>query len=103
MQLIKLQQRDRALLVLKLKRYREKAASECDGQLMTVLEMINNVEWESSNMDVLRALGAGTALLNKMHEEMPVEAVEDLLDETNAAIEVLLVKFFVFVSTLVLV
>jgi hypothetical protein len=38
---------------------------------------------------VLNALKAGTAALNKLHEDMSIEDVEKLLEETNEAIEVL--------------
>lgn len=54
---------------------------------MSVLEMIETVEWEHANMEVLRALKAGTASLNKLHEEMSLDDVSDLLEETNQAIE----------------
>jgi hypothetical protein len=37
---------------------------------------------------VLNALKAGTAALNKLHEDMSIEDVEKLLEETNEAIEV---------------
>lgn len=87
-QLIKQQQRQRALLVLKLRRHRDAEATKVDGQLITVLDMINTVEWESQNMDVLRALQEGTKALNKMHEELSIEDVANLLDETREAIEV---------------
>ncbi|RYH19430.1 hypothetical protein EON65_26115 [archaeon] len=36
----------------------------------------------------MKALKAGTAALNKMHEEMTPDDVAALLDETNEAIEV---------------
>jgi charged multivesicular body protein 6 len=87
-ELIKLKQRDRALLVLKLKRFKEKETNNADGQLISVLEMIDTVEWEHSNMEVLKALKSGTNMLNKMHEEMSLDDIENLLDETNEAIEV---------------
>lgn len=51
-------------------------------------DMITNVEWESQNMEVLKALKAGTSALNKMHDEMSVEDVANLLDETREAIAV---------------
>ena len=50
--------------------------------------MIENVEWEYSNLEVMKALKAGNAALNKMHDQMSVEDVEALLEETNAAIQV---------------
>ena len=86
-QLIRAQQKNRALLVIKLRRFKEAEANKVDGELMTVLEMIETVEWEHANMEVLRALKAGTASLNKLHEEMSLDDVSDLLDETNEAIE----------------
>lgn len=85
-QLIRLQQKNRALLVLKLRRFKDAEADKVDAELMTVLEMIENVEWEHANMEVLKALKAGTASLNKLHEEMSLDDVADLLDETNEAI-----------------
>jgi hypothetical protein len=36
----------------------------------------------------LNALKAGTNALNKLHEDMSIEDVEKLLEETNEAIEV---------------
>jgi len=85
-QLIRLEQKNRALLVLKLRRFKDAEADKVDAELMTVLEMIENVEWEHANMEVLKALKAGTASLNKLHEEMSLDDVADLLDETNEAI-----------------
>ncbi len=86
--LIVQKQRDRALLLLKLKRFKEKEVADIDNQLMSVLQMIDTVEWESANMEVLKALKTGTTALNKLHEEMSVDDVAALLDETNEAIEV---------------
>jgi charged multivesicular body protein 6 len=86
--LIHKQQKDRALLVLKLRRFKDNEVNKVEGELMSVLEMIETVEWEHANMEVLRALKAGTASLNKLHEEMSLDDVSDLLEETNEAIEV---------------
>mmetsp|Transcript_36341 Transcript_36341/g.72332 ORF Transcript_36341/g.72332 Transcript_36341/m.72332 type:complete len:239 (-) Transcript_36341:93-809(-) len=87
-QLIHKQQKDRALLVLKLRRFKDNEVNKVEGELMSVLEMIETVEWEHANMEVLRALKAGTASLNKLHEEMSLDDVSDLLEETNEAIAV---------------
>lgn len=86
-QLIHQQQKTRALLVLKLRRFKDSEADKVDAELMSVLEMIDTVEWEHTNMEVLRALKAGTASLNKLHEEMSLDDVAELLEETNEAIE----------------
>lgn len=50
--------------------------------------MLEDIEWESQNMEILKALKSGTDALNKIHEEMSVEDVENLLADTNEAIEV---------------
>lgn len=42
---------------------------------------------------MLHALKAGTAALNKLHEEMSLEDVEKLMEETNEAIQVILLPF----------
>ena len=49
---------------------------------------IEDIEWESTQVEALKALEAGTKALNKLHEEMSVEDVERLMEETQDAIEV---------------
>jgi charged multivesicular body protein 6 len=88
-ELIHLRQKNRALLLLKLRKYKEKELDNVDAQLLSVFKMIEDIEWESANMEVLKALKVGTDALNKIHEEMSVEDVEALLAETNEAIEVI--------------
>ena len=39
-------------------------------------------------MEVMNALRSGTDALNKIHQQMSLEDVESLLEETNEAIEV---------------
>ena len=80
--------KDRALLVLKLKRFKVKEADNVDAKLISILDMIENLEWEYANMEVLRALKSGNAALNKLHSEMSADDVAELLEETNSAIEV---------------
>eukprot|EP01038_Epipyxis_sp_PR26KG_P008354 gene8354-11300_t len=86
-ELIRKQQKQRALLVLKLRRHREVEVNKVDAQLINILEMINNVEWESQNLQIMKAMKEGTAALNKIHEEMSIDDVANLLEETNEAIE----------------
>ena len=46
------------------------------------------MEWESHNLEILKALKGGTAALNAIHKEMSVDDVERLMEESNEAIEV---------------
>ncbi len=67
---------------------KEQEVDKIDKQLLSVMEMINNIEWEYTNLKVLQALQEGNRALNKLHNEMSYEDVVALLDETNEAIEV---------------
>jgi charged multivesicular body protein 6 len=91
-ELIRQQKKERALLCLKLRKYKENELNQIDGKLLSIMEMIEQVEWESANMEVLKALQSGNEVLNKYHQEMSVDDVEALLEETNEAIEVCLDK-----------
>lgn len=86
--LISLRQKNRALLVLKLKKYKEKEVEKLDGKLVNIYTMIQDVEWASINLSVLSAIESGTRELQRMHDERSLDDVEALMEETNQAIEV---------------
>jgi hydroxymethylglutaryl-CoA lyase/charged multivesicular body protein 6 len=86
--LIAARQKTRALLVLKLKRHKEKELEKLDAQLLNVYAMIQDVEWASINLSVLASIESGTRELQRIHEERSVEDVEALMEETMEAIEV---------------
>lgn len=88
-ELIALRLKNRALLVLKLKRFKEKELDKIESKLMIIQTQINDVEWASINVSILNAIEAGTKELNRIHEERSVEDVQLLIDESNEAIEVL--------------
>jgi charged multivesicular body protein 6 len=71
-----------------MKRMKEKEVENIDHQLISVMDMVNNIEWEATNLQVMKALKEGNSALNKLHDEMSYEDVVNLLDETNEAIEV---------------
>lgn len=49
---------------------------------------IDEIEWETQNVEVLEALAAGTAALDQLHKEMPIDEVERILEESAESIEV---------------
>jgi charged multivesicular body protein 6 len=75
-------------LVLKLKRFKEDEIIKLNGQLLGILEMIENIESEFNNIAVMNALKSGNSVLSRIHSEMSADDVAALLDETNEAIEV---------------
>jgi len=79
--------RDRAALVVKFRRFREARIAEVDGELLRLEQMVASIEWESRQATVIASIQAGTAALNRMHETMSVDAVQQLMDETREALE----------------
>ena len=90
-ELIAMKQKNRALLVLKIKKCKQKELEGLDLKLMNILTTIDQIEWASINMQVVTAIEAGTKELNRIHQEMPLDDVEALMEESNQAIEVSLV------------
>ena len=78
----------RALLLLKLMKLKENRVDEIDNQLLNVVEMIDNIEWQSQNLQVLSAIEAGTKALNTLHSEYTIDRIEELLDDSREAIQV---------------
>ncbi|CAH0518678.1 unnamed protein product [Peronospora belbahrii] len=77
--------RDRAKLALKLKKYKEQQMHQADNHLIQVLGMLDTMEWETQQLQVFEGLKAGNSILNAIHKEMTVEAVEALMLETEEA------------------
>lgn len=78
-------QKERALVLLKLRKFKMKEADTVEAQLLTVLQMIDDVEWTSMNVEVMNAIQAGNVALKKMHEEMSLDDVEAILEESKEA------------------
>ena len=53
--------RDRALLTLKFRRFRQDRADAVDGQLLQLEHMVSAIRWEERQGAVVRALREGTA------------------------------------------
>jgi charged multivesicular body protein 6 len=79
--------RDRALMLLKIKKYKLQQSDKADAQLFTVTELIDSVEWEGQQSQVLAALAEGTKALNALHASMPIEDVEQLMADTQEALD----------------
>ncbi|CEG42510.1 hydroxymethylglutaryl-mitochondrial precursor [Plasmopara halstedii] len=83
--LLQADKRDRAKLALKLKKYKEQQMHQADEHLIQVLGMLDTVEWETQQLQVFEGLKASNLILNAIHKEMTVEAVEELMLETAEA------------------
>jgi hypothetical protein len=85
--LLKAGKRDRALLAIKTRRFRETKVDDIDGQLLKLEELVSTIEWESQQVDVVQALRAGTDALNALHADaLRPDKVADLMDDTADAL-----------------
>jgi len=79
--------KDRALLVLKMRRLREDEQVKAESQLMNVEQLITQIEWETQQMQVFDALKSGNQALEAIHKIMSLEEVEKLMADTADSIE----------------
>lgn len=86
-ELLKSGKKDRAKTMLKLKKLKIQQADKADSQLLTVLEMVETLDFESQQQKVFEGLKAGNAALDAIHKQMTVEDVEDLMMDTQEAQE----------------
>lgn len=77
-----------AIGLLRLRKYKETQATNCENQLLNVLQMVETIDSKQNEKQVLHALAAGKNTLKVMHEETTVEDVLDLMDAVREEIEV---------------
>ena len=80
--------KDRALLCMKMKKFKEKKVGEVDDQLLNLEQMVQTIQWETETLKVYTALKEGNKALDAIHSVMSVEKVEELMDDTAEAIQV---------------
>ncbi|KAJ5802360.1 SNF7 family protein [Penicillium pulvis] len=78
--------RRRALLALRRKKYQESLLDKTDGQLAQLEQLASQVEFSLVQKDVLFGLQQGTEVLQAINKEMGgIEGVERLMGETEEA------------------
>lgn len=78
--------RRRALLALRRKKYQESLLEKTDGQLAQLEQLTGQVEFALVQKDVLFGLQQGTKVLQTINQEMGgIEGVERLMGETEEA------------------
>lgn len=77
-----------AIQLLKLRKFKIKEAERVESQLLTVFQMVEQIQSKENEMEVMTAMKSGKNALNKMHEEMSIDDVLQLMDEVQEANEV---------------
>nr|OQO15792.1 hypothetical protein B0A51_14414 [Rachicladosporium sp. CCFEE 5018] len=79
-------QKDKALLALRRKKYQETLLAKTDQQLAQLQALTSDVEFALVQKDVVFGLQQGTAVLKEIHKEMGgLEKVELILEESADA------------------
>ena len=79
-------QKAKALLALRRKKYQESLLAKTDAQLEQLQRLTSDVEFAAVQKDVMYGLQQGTAVLKQIHAEMGgIEKVERLLEENAEA------------------
>lgn len=86
-ELLRMQYKDRALLVLKLKKYKKERIDSIESQLFTVQEQIDTLDWAVINVQVLQAMRNGTDELTRLNNLMSMDKIDALMDETKEAFD----------------
>lgn len=87
MKLIQNGQKDRALLLLRKKKFQEQILSKTDGQLENLERMVHDIEFAQVEIKVVDGLKVGNTALKKVHDLLSIDEIEKVLDETQEGIE----------------
>ena len=79
-------------MLLKKKRYLESLLDKTDQQLDNLLQMVENIEFAQVELKVVEGLKTGNKCLEELHKIMSLENVEEIMADTQEAIEYQRVK-----------
>jgi len=75
--------KERALLLLKKKRFMESMLEKSDNHLMKIEEMVQTIEYQEMQIDIVERLAEGNEALKKLNDALDIERIEDILSETK--------------------
>lgn len=85
--LLKDGKKNKALLLLRKKKFQEGLLEKTDGQLENIERMVHDLEFAQIETQVIAGLKSGNEALKKMHEILSIENVERILDEAQEGAE----------------
>lgn len=76
----------RALLALRKKKYQQSLLDKTDIQLLNLEELVNSIEFALVESQVVKGLRDGVQVLKQLNDEMRMEDVEKLMDDNADAL-----------------
>jgi len=77
----------KAKLCLRKRKFQDQLLIKTEAQLVNLQEMVDTLEFAQIEQKVFQGLKSGNQVLKQIQSEMSIEAVEDLLLDTQEAIE----------------
>ncbi|XP_066594866.1 charged multivesicular body protein 6 [Prorops nasuta] len=85
--LVKDGKKERALLLLRKKRFQEQLLVKTDGQLENLERMTHDIEFAQVEIKVVDGLKVGNTALKKLQALLSIDDIEKVMDETREGIE----------------
>ena len=79
--------KDKATAVLRRRRYQQRMRASVEGHLENLERTADSIEWAAVSASVFAALERGKTALERMNAELSVERVEQLMAESEEAVE----------------
>ncbi|GFW52708.1 charged multivesicular body protein 6 [Trichonephila clavipes] len=86
-QLLQDGRKEKAILLLRKKRFMEQMLTKTDGQLMNLEQMCHDIEFAQIERQVLEGLKVGNESLKSLHDMLSIDDIERIMDETREGIE----------------
>ena len=86
-ELLRKKQRERALTALKKKKLHEKQALQLDQNILKLDEQVVALETTEQQVDTVSALRTANQAMKAMQNQMPLDAIEKLMQENEDAAE----------------
>jgi len=73
--------KERALGLMRLRKYKQTQTANCEEQLLNVYKMVETIDSKQNEAQLLQALRTGKDQLKKMHEETSLDDILNLMDD----------------------
>lgn len=79
--------KDRAIIVLRRKKYMEDALSRTDQQLATLEQLVTDIEYTQIEVSVVEGLRVGTEALKQLNNLMNIDDIQKMMEDNEEAAE----------------
>ena len=76
----------KALYFMKVKKLKEAKVEQLYGELLTLEQMVNSIEFTVQSVTVVAAMEKAQGALESLHRSLPLERVEELLDDVAESV-----------------